>query len=480
MSKLNKDVLFLIFKELKHNKKSLYSCLFVNRTWCETVVPILWENPGQYHRYHSSMSKLFNIIILHLSEESRDTLGIDNSITETYQRPLFNYVDYWKYLDMSFIENLISRRNIIKNSSASVIRNEILKLLINKNKNTRFIHLFIQGNYKKYDDYQLHYISGAEHCFSKLESLYFQGDVDQNIMKGLARICKLIKKFRFEDVSYCADHSGIIKLIEVQKNLNDVVFTDDYYSNTNKSFYKSLEESLIKHADSVHYLRIDWKPITSLLSCLPNLLSLEFNITYSEYWNELDYLKGLSLPNLKILKTLRVPSKSLVNLIESTKGYLTEIDITYEDVDDKRLIQTIYQNCPNLRYLRISLMNHTNSLISEFENLSIHCKLLNELIIEIYDDFSWDKLFIILAKSAPIGLFKFKFHSKRFELEDFKLFFDNWENRNPVLLTISYNPFFSNLSEHHQLVDLFEKYKVKEIIKKYFISGHFEVFSKNY
>ncbi|PKC06397.1 hypothetical protein RhiirA5_419614 [Rhizophagus irregularis] len=139
-----------------------------------------------------------------------------------------------------------------------------------------------------------------------------------------------------------------------------------------------------------------------------------------------------------------------------TKGYLTEIDITYEDVDDEMLIQAIYQNCPNLRYLKISLMNHTNSLISEFENLSIH------------------------SRSAPIGLFKFKFHSTRFELEDFKLFFDNWKNRNPVLLTISYTPFFVNLSEHHQLVDLFEKYKVKEIIKKYYISGHFEEFSNNY
>ncbi|PKY54935.1 hypothetical protein RhiirA4_548482 [Rhizophagus irregularis] len=445
-------------------------------TWCETVVPILWENPG--YSYHSSMSKLFKIIILLLSEESRDTLGINNSITETYQRPLFNYIDYWKYLDMSFIENLISQRSIIEYSSASVIRNEILKLLINKNRSSKFIHLSIQDDYDYYD--YLHHISGAEHCFSKLESFYCKRNVDKSFIKGLARICKSIEKFRFEDVSNCVNNSGIIKLIEVQEKLIDVVFTVDYYGNGNKSFYKSLEESLIRHADTVHYLRIDWKPITRLLSCLPNLLSLEFNITHSEYWNESDYLKDLSLSNLKILKTIQVPAKSLVNLIESTKGYLTEIDITYEDVDDEMLIQAIYQNCPNLRYLKISLMNHTNSLISEFENLSIHCKLLNELFIEIYNNFSWGKLFIILARSAPIGLFKFKFHSTRFELEDFKLFFDNWKNRNPVLLTISYTPFFVNLSEHHQLVDLFKKCKVKEIIKKYYISGHFEEFSNNY
>ncbi|PKC09871.1 hypothetical protein RhiirA5_415131, partial [Rhizophagus irregularis] len=240
-------------------------------------------NPGYSYHSSSSMSKLFKIIILLLSEESRDTLGINNSITETYQRPLFNYIDYWKYLDMSFIENLISQRSIIEYSSASVIRNEILKLLINKNRSKKFINLSIQDDYGYYD--YLHHISGAEHCFSKLESFYCKRNVDQSFIKGLARICKSIEKFRFEDVSNCVDNSGIIKLIEVQEKLIDVVFTVDYYGNGNESFYKSLEESLIRHADTVHYLRIDWKPITRLLSCLPNLLSLEFNITHSEYWN---------------------------------------------------------------------------------------------------------------------------------------------------------------------------------------------------
>ncbi|CAG8523951.1 807_t:CDS:1, partial [Rhizophagus irregularis] len=47
----------------------------------------------------------------------------------------------------------------------------------------------------------------------------------------------------------------------------------------------SLEESLIRHADTVYYLRMDWKPITRLRSYLPNLLSLEFNITHTKCWD---------------------------------------------------------------------------------------------------------------------------------------------------------------------------------------------------
>src|SRR6266498_1559665 len=108
----NKDVLFLIFEELKNDKNSLYSCLLVNRTWCMIAIPILWKNPGQYYLItNDSKKKLFNVILLHLSEESRDILknqGINNPLTETYQHPLFNYINFWKYLDLSLIKRIIS------------------------------------------------------------------------------------------------------------------------------------------------------------------------------------------------------------------------------------------------------------------------------------------------------------------------------------------------------------------------------------
>ena len=96
MSKFNEDVLFLIFEELKNDKKSLYSCLLVNRTWCVTAVPILWTNPDRHPLTMKAKSKLFNVILLHLSEESKDilkNLGINNLVTEIYhQHPLFNYI----------------------------------------------------------------------------------------------------------------------------------------------------------------------------------------------------------------------------------------------------------------------------------------------------------------------------------------------------------------------------------------------------
>src|SRR5206468_936370 len=45
MSKLNKDVLSMIFGELLDDNNSLYSLILVNRMWCEVAVPILWNDP---------------------------------------------------------------------------------------------------------------------------------------------------------------------------------------------------------------------------------------------------------------------------------------------------------------------------------------------------------------------------------------------------------------------------------------------------
>jgi hypothetical protein len=465
----NEDVLFLIFEELKNDKKYLYSCLLVNKTWCVIAVQILWRNISQFYLTYNSKNILYNVILLHLSEESRDILknqGMNNLITVTYQRPLFNYLSFWMYLDLFFIEDLISQRNIEK-SNVPIIRDEILKLFINKN--TRFIHLFIPYNF----DYQLHLIPGAEYCFSELEFLSYDDNISQNILVGLAGICKFIKKIQLHIINdVYTDNCGIFKLIEMQQNLNDFrLFNISNFRN--ESFYKSLEESLIKHVNTIQHLGIIWNPTTRFLSHFVNLLSLEIkkpNYFNWNLWNDPNYLKNLSLPVLKILKVHSTPLNVTINLIKSTTENLSEI-IIYFVVGNhydgyKILIQAIYQNCPNIKYLKLSL--NGNLLISEFENLLIHCQFLKGLIIinTPNNQFNWDELFQILTKSSPSSLYKFKFDSKKFKLEDIKSFFNNWKNRKPMLLKINH---YIVSEPEQQLVSLIEQYKAKETVKKYSI-----------
>src|SRR6266536_3628927 len=139
ISILNKDVLLLILEELQDDNKSLYSCLLVNRAWCETAVSILWKIPGRTHLTGKAESKLFNVILLHLSEESKDNLrnqGID-LFTETYRPPLFNYISFWRHLNLRLLESMIIdySKDIESNTPTiiSFIWNEIFNLFINRN-----------------------------------------------------------------------------------------------------------------------------------------------------------------------------------------------------------------------------------------------------------------------------------------------------------------------------------------------------------
>uniref|UniRef100_U9THS9 F-box domain-containing protein n=1 Tax=Rhizophagus irregularis (strain DAOM 181602 / DAOM 197198 / MUCL 43194) TaxID=747089 RepID=U9THS9_RHIID len=227
------------------------------------------------------------------------------------------------------------RDTVLFSKSNLNAKDMLLKLFINKN--TNFIHLSIPQNL----DYELLHISGIEKCFSELESFHCNDVTDPHVLMGLAGICKSIKKLIFDNWYHFPDNYGIIKLIEVQKKLYDISFIYPRRSVRNDSFNKTLEKSLIKHVDTIQYLRLDWKPITNILSYLVNLLSLEINILHFIKSDEANHMENLSLPNLRILTTQRVPSKILVNLIDNTIGNLSEISVFCDGTNNKELMQSI-------------------------------------------------------------------------------------------------------------------------------------------
>ena len=280
-----------------------------------------------------------NVIISHLSNEAKENLRIQGiNLPATQQKPIFDYISFCKYLNLHHFNCLIHFVDI-DGSKFPIVKNEILKLFINRN--VRITNLYIVSAF----DYQIHLIPGAEDCFSNLKFLHYDYD-DPNDLEGLARILNksTIKTLIIYHINFAKPQkiSGIAKFIEAQKSLNKVIFD---YTGTNSvrdelEYRKILEYSLIKHADTIRYLQIDWVPITEILSCLTNLLSLDVRRDYNlelltskccSNWK----LEHASLPALKILKSLYL-SNHLTSLIESTKGYLTEISIEYDDDDDKR------------------------------------------------------------------------------------------------------------------------------------------------
>ncbi|CAB4435054.1 unnamed protein product [Rhizophagus irregularis] len=444
MFKLDRDVLRLIFEELRDDEKTLCLCLSVNKAICETVVPILWKNPWKSIK-KGKEKLLLNVIISHLSDESKNNLknlGV-NLLTNSYKKPLFNYISFCKHLRLCGIKKII---NSYEESKISIINNEIFKLFINEN--MKYTHLYIPLNF----DFQIHLIHGAKSCLSEIIFLKCHSNNDDNIVR-LTEICKSIKEMELFIVDNNKNNE-IIKLIEAQRKLFNVSLKYSSYGED-----RTLENSLIKHANTIRYFKIDNQSITKFLLLFVNLRVLELHEIINE---PLDQLKNITLPYLQILYARRVSYIILISLIKSTNGQLTEISFTYctgnKYIEDKHIIQVIYQNCPNLKYLKTGLGDIRDIL--ELENLLINCQYLDGLYLTNYiNSFNFDNLFEILANLSPISLFKFKFDFLAFRLKkSLKLFFDNWKDRHPMLIQISYIKEYSSLME---------EYKAEGIIKNY-------------
>src|SRR3954468_20886515 len=100
MPQLNRDVFCLIIDKLHNDKKTLSTCLLVNRTFCKITVPIFWEDPWKFLRLQKENKKIIlNVIISHLSDESKNYLSKHNLLINSYQKPLFNYISFCRHLN---------------------------------------------------------------------------------------------------------------------------------------------------------------------------------------------------------------------------------------------------------------------------------------------------------------------------------------------------------------------------------------------
>ncbi|GBB98584.1 hypothetical protein RclHR1_03270007 [Rhizophagus clarus] len=468
MFRLNRDVLYLIFQEFKDDNRTLYSCLTVNKTWCEIIIPILWKDPWKYLKEnyeHRRKKLLLNVITSQLSDELKNNStnqGI-NFMTNSSQKPFFDYIGLCRHLNLEEIHRIIN--SVYEQSKTLIVKNEIFKLFINEN--TKFTHIYLPYQF----DHQIHLFPKAERCFSEIEFFSCSANINDNVLAGLTGICKSIKELElFIEVNN--NNNGIIDLINNQKNLLSISLLINYaeysktygYTNANEEFCKNLESSLIEHANTIQYFKTTKQPIVKIISHFVKLKELDLDCSYYYTWN---CLENLSLPFLRILKASRVPIRVLTSLIENTSGTLIEIKIDYifhNEIDNKRIIEAIYRNCPNLKYLKLVLRN---SNISVFEKLLINCQYLEGLFILINnmeDAFDLENLFKVLTRSSPFGLFRFKFSIYShtiFKLETLKLFFDNWKNRRPMLLQ------FNKIGYIEEYTDLIAIYKSEGIVKKF-------------
>src|SRR5438105_4715755 len=75
--------------------KTLYSCLFVSRTWCDNIVPILWKRP--FNLPSGPPAKIVTVYVRFLDDTSKKQLGI--RIVPSFERPAYDYPRFMRQID---------------------------------------------------------------------------------------------------------------------------------------------------------------------------------------------------------------------------------------------------------------------------------------------------------------------------------------------------------------------------------------------
>ncbi|CAB4436709.1 unnamed protein product [Rhizophagus irregularis] len=477
MSKLNKDILFLIFGELQDNSKSLFSSLMVNRFWCETLIPILWRNPWRYDINYNNKDYLFIIITSYLSDDIKEfltRLGIQKPLV-SYHSLLFDYLSFCRSVDITIINSIISTGSSSTNHRL-FLQQEFYGVFMKKCPELKYLDM-------KSIEHQIFYFPEAKLRFESLYELKCDTSIDFSYFYGLARISQYIQKLTIVNNIDKEANLGIVKLIEVQKNLKYFEWKDDrYYYSSNVDPYKEILLALVKKADTINHLKmIFMHNDRTLQKVLPKLRKLKTLIIDDfSYCNE-QQLKMCVYHDLEIFKIDYYDLKAASIIIENSGGRLKKfLLVSYEldfidNFNEDTLVFTrkIYENCPSIEYLPLAF-SPSERHFSEFENLLKGCKNLKSLLLIVCDMEKviteeknlleiGDDLLKILVRSAPTSLREIIFlYDYKFSFEALEEFLEKWRDR-PALSIFTIDPTY-NADNYKNLII---KHKNNGVIKDF-------------
>jgi hypothetical protein len=446
MEKLNIDCLILIINELRKYRKSLFSCLLVNKEWCYLIVPILWEKYPYYFNHEKSKEKFSDTILSCLPISSKQLL-FDNDIklpSTILLKPLtFNYVSFCKFLRDENIDNIINvvfKEEILNKENYSKKRNvleqEIYKLFISQCKNIKELEWETSQPLPSFP--------GAQTCFSQLYGLsidlYF---VNSNDLYEMAQICKNLNVIYV--YNYSQDISGLISLIDAQGNLKSVSINFHVKRGTCEEISKALARKGCTINKLSLYGSVGVIP-HSFLTSLVNLKDLTINHDCESDEEIKELQQCLAISNFPDLQSLDIGDdllcfKALAMLIDKTKGYVSDVSIyaSNKSVENTgMLLEAISNHCPKIEYLNTHLgpkdLIYLKSLLMNCRNLISIC--LNSLYDE--DDDIGDELLGILTKFSPKSLTDITISGDwEYSIEVFENFFESYRDRKLLCFDIN-------------------------------------------
>jgi hypothetical protein len=464
MSKLNKDVLFLIFEELQEDSKSLFSCLMVSRFWCEIVIPILWRNPWNYIISYDNKVSLYYIVMFYLPNDVKELLERQppHSIS-------FDYLSFCKSIDVDIL-NIIISIGSSDSYNQFILQQEIYGLMIRKCPELKYLNIISIKH-------QISYFPEAKTRLESLCELKCDTSIDSIYFYGLANICKNIQRIIIINEEMKINR-GIVKLIEVQQNLKYFKWEDDFYCDEFvEDPYEEIFLALIKNASVLNHLILLFQFIEGceyqfLQETLPKLYKLKTLIITNVFIFINEY-KKLFCRELEIFNVDYISLNAASNIIENSGGNLREISLRYYNChdcgddfieDSLVFIRNIYENCPLIEYLSLTF---SSEHFTEFDKLLKICQNLKSLlllfILNSDREETGNELLKILIRSAPTNLREIRFFNDfQFSLKNLEEFFEKWKGRPALSIQTADHTY-----ERNDYMELIIKYKNDGVIEDF-------------
>jgi hypothetical protein len=453
---------------LQDDIKTLFTCLFINKLWCQITVPILWRDPWKFKIWDTSSSKdryklMLNILILFLSDDIKSLIIQPKySFRRTIDyntSTLFNYPSFCKNFSIHHINKMVNLSKYQHNNDQKeLIIKEILKLFVSES--THFLYMHIEDT--KYDIISLF---SNDKTFLQITELIIGENVDSLILQRLSQLCQNIKRLNLIEIDY--SNQGMIDLVKVQNNLNYLKFSS---KNINKKKTKqviSLGNILKLTSQSIISLNFE-NELQIILDILPhltqNLRELNFKVDniknklVNRFYLELESIK---FEQLEILKC-NLPFKLFAKVIEKSGSELKKLiheKGSYTSNEIGFLINAISSNCFKLEYLHIEIKN-----IDDLLKLLNFCQDLKVLKLNlIYFNIKNQLIFLeTLAKKSPQSLYKLQLN-KDITPELFEKFLEIWQKR-PNMKSLHLNIISYYFNNKEKIV---KKFKTNGVLSKF-------------
>ncbi|GBC07555.1 hypothetical protein RclHR1_07530004 [Rhizophagus clarus] len=490
MSKLNKDVLFLIFEELQNDSKFLFPCLMVNRLWCETVIPVLWKEPWHYTINYRNKISLYSIITSYLSNDVKESLT-KKGIKISSQSLAFDYLSFCRSINVKIIDEIIS----IGSSSEYnrfLLQEEIYSFLIKKCLEIKYLNMC--GTY----ELLVHLPEAKDHLESLCE-LTCDTSIDPKYFYRISHICQQIQRIIIINNNFKVNH-GTTKLIEFQKNLKYFKWKDDFNSDYYTPYVELLEDPyteifhmLRNHANTLNHFEIsiqydyydfpksihddyDYTFLQYTLLDLHNLKVIEINspifLECDDFEEELEMVAYRNLEILEIDLINIYQAACMINKSFSLRelrihDYYLSRDWFIDDSLD--LIRAIHKNCILIEYLTIPVFPLLTEHFIEFEKLLKNCQKLRSLHFKetYYEEGKelefGEYLSDVLIREASTNLREIGIpYDIEFSLENLRTFFEKWKGRPAITILIDDLYFYRRNDSYRELIS---KYKIEGVIK---------------